>query len=185
MISSNDLRAGITVEVEGDLWTVLEFLHVKPGKGAAFVRTKLKNVRTGNVNERTFRAGEKLARANIERREMQFLYASDDDYTFMDNANFEQVAISTERLGDTTKWIKDGTNVQVLFYGTEVIGVDAPNFVEMEIIETDPGLRGDTAQGGSKPAKLETGAMVYVPLFINQGDRIRVDTRTGEYLERV
>lgn len=185
MISSNDLRAGITVEVEGDLWTVLEFLHVKPGKGAAFVRTKLKNVRTGNVNERTFRAGEKLARANIERREMQFLYASDDDYTFMDNANFEQVGISKERLGDTTKWIKEGTNVQVLFYGTEVIGVDAPNFVEMEIIETDPGVRGDTAQGGSKPAKLETGAMVYVPLFINQGDRIRVDTRTGEYLERV
>lgn len=184
MISSNDLRPGVTVEVDNDLWTVVEFLHVKPGKGAAFVRTKLKNVRTGNVNERTFRAGEKLAKANLDRREMQFLFDSGEGYTFMDNESFEQVDISKAKLGDATKWIKEGTNVNVLFYGSEIIGVDVPNFIVLQIVETDPGVRGDTAQGGSKPAKLETGAVVSVPLFLEEGDSIRVDTRTGEYLER-
>lgn len=184
MISSNDLRPGTTVEIDGDLWTCLEFLHVKPGKGAAFVRTKLKNVRSGNVNERTFRAGEKLARAVLERSEMQFLYESGDEYHFMNNETFEQIALPADKLGDTTKWIKDGTNCNVLMYGTEIIGVDAPNFVELEVTETDPGVRGDTATGGTKPAKLETGAVINVPFFINIGDKVRVDTRTSSYMER-
>lgn len=184
MISSNDLRPGTTVEIDGDLWTCLEFLHVKPGKGAAFVRTKLKNVRSGNVNERTFRAGEKLARAVLERSEMQFLYESGGEYHFMNNETFEQIALPADKLGDTTKWIKDGTNCNVLMYGTEIIGVDAPNFVELEVTETDPGVRGDTATGGTKPAKLETGAVIHVPFFINIGDKVRVDTRTSSYMER-
>lgn len=184
MISSNDLRPGTTVEIDGDLWTCLEFLHVKPGKGAAFVRTKLKNVRSGNVNELTFRAGEKLARAVLERSEMQFLYESGGEYHFMNNETFEQIALPADKLGDTTKWIKDGTNCNVLMYGTEIIGVDAPNFVELEVTETDPGVRGDTATGGTKPAKLETGAVIHVPFFINIGDKVRVDTRTSSYMER-
>lgn len=185
MISTNDLRPGVTIELDHDLWTVLEFLHVKPGKGAAFVRTKLKNVRSGNVNERTFRAGEKVVHAILERSEMQFLYEQSGEYHFMDNNTFEQIALPAEKLGDTVKWIKDGTNVNVLQYGSEIIGVDAPNFVELEVTETDPGVRGDTATGGSKPAKVETGAVVNVPFFINIGDKLKIDTRSGEYLGRV
>src|SRR5690606_30953178 len=135
MISSNDLRPGTTVEIDGDLYTVIEFLHVKPGKGAAFVRTKLKNVRTGNTNEKTFRAGEKLSRAVLERSEMQFLYESGGEYHFMNNESFEQIALPADKLGDTVKWIKEGTNCNVLQYGSEIIGVDAPNFIELEVTE--------------------------------------------------
>lgn len=184
MISTNDLQTGMTVEYEHNLWTVVDFQHVKPGKGAAFVRTKLKNVRTGNTNELTFRAGEKLVRANLERSEMQFLYEAAGEYHFMNNETFEQIALTAEKLGDAVKWIIDGTNCKVVSYGHEIIGIDPPNFIVLEVTETDPGVRGDTATGGTKPATLQTGAVVHVPFFVNIGDKVRVDTRTGTYLER-
>ncbi|MBC7544166.1 MAG: elongation factor P [Candidatus Sericytochromatia bacterium] len=184
MISTNDLRPGVTIELDSDLWTVLEFQHVKPGKGAAFVRTKMRNVRSGNTNERTFRAGEKLVRALLERKEMQFLYEQSGEYNFMDTTDFEQIALPASKLGDTVKWMKEQTMVNMLFFGHEIIGVDPPNFVELEVTETDPGVRGDTATGGSKPATMETGAVVAVPFFINIGDMLKIDTRTGAYLER-
>jgi elongation factor P len=184
MISSNDLRPGKNVVIDGHPWTVLEFLHVKPGKGAAFVRTKLKNLRAGNSVERTFRAGEMMPVANIDKREMQYMYEGAGEWNFMDQETFDQVALSAEQLGDAVKWLKEGTIAQVLYFDGTVIGVDIPNMVELEVVETDPGVRGDTATGGSKPAKLETGAVVAVPFFINQGERIRVDTRSGEYLGR-
>lgn len=185
MISVNDLRTGITIEVEGTLYTVVEFLHVKPGKGAAFVRTKLKNLETGAVLERTFRAGERVSRAHIETREMQYLYQSGDEYYFMDSETYEQVALTRDLLGDGTYFLKENMTVHVQFYQGRAIGVDLPTFVELEVVETDPGLKGDTATGGSKPAKLETGLVVQVPLFVQQGEKIRVDTRTKEYLSRV
>ncbi|MEB3195783.1 MAG: elongation factor P [Candidatus Sericytochromatia bacterium] len=184
MISSNDLRPGKTIVIDGNPWTVLEFLHVKPGKGAAFVRTKLKNLKAGNTVERTFRAGETIPVANIDKREMQYMYEGAGEYNFMDQETYDQVALTPEQLGDTVKWLKEGMIAQVLYFDTAVIGVDIPNMVELEVVETDPGVRGDTATGGSKPAKLETGAVVAVPFFINQGERIRVDTRSGEYLGR-
>ncbi len=184
MISVNDLRPGLTVELEGEIWTVLEFLHVKPGKGAAFVRTKLKNVKTGQVLERTFRAGEKVTRAHIETREMQYLYSSGDDYVFMDTGTYEQVTMSRDVLGENVYYLKDNMNVLVQFYEGKAIGVELPTYVELAVVETEPGVRGDTATGGSKPAKLETGLVVQVPLFVNVGDVVRVDTRTGEYLSR-
>ncbi|HBK60600.1 MAG TPA: elongation factor P, partial [Firmicutes bacterium] len=173
------------IEWEGGVWMVVDFQHVKPGKGAAFVRTKLKNIITGNVNETTFRAGEKLPKAQIEYRDMQYLYESGGDYMFMDQASFEQVSLSAELLGDGLKYLKENMVIGVQFYSGAPIGVELPNFVELVIVETDPGLRGDTASGGTKPAKLETGAIVQVPLFVQQGEKIRVDTRTHQYLERV
>jgi len=185
MISSNDLRPGTTIEYENDVWQVVEFQHVKPGKGAAFVRTKLKNLRTGNVNEKTFRAGEKLERALIEKKNMQFLYSSGDDYSFMDNETFEQINISKEQLGTVVLYIKESTNVSIMFHNEKILGVEAPNFIELKIIETEPAFRGDTTQSGTKPAKLETGAVVNVPFFVLEGDTIKVDTRTNSYLERV
>ncbi len=185
MISVNDLRTGITIEVDGTLYTVIEFLHVKPGKGAAFVRTKLKNLETGAVLERNFRAGERVNRAHIETREMQYLYQSGDEYYFMDSETYEQVALTRELLGDGIYFLKENMTVYVQFYQGRAIGVDLPTFVELEVVETDPGLKGDTATGGSKPAKLETGLVVQVPLFVQQGEKIRVDTRTKEYLSRV
>lgn len=185
MISTNDFRTGQTIEWEGGVWMVVDFQHVKPGKGAAFVRTKLKNIITGNVNETTFRAGEKLPKAQIEYRDMQYLYESGGDYMFMDQASFEQVSLSAELLGDGLKYLKENMVIGVQFYSGAPIGVELPNFVELVIVETDPGLRGDTASGGTKPAKLETGAVVQVPLFVQQGEKIRVDTRTHQYLERV
>ncbi|EAX47927.1 translation elongation factor P [Thermosinus carboxydivorans Nor1] len=184
MISTNDFRTGITVEIDGDVWQVVDFQHVKPGKGAAFVRSKLKNVRTGAVVERTFNAGEKLPRAHVDRREMQYLYESDGMYNFMDNETYEQVALTEEQLGDAKKFLKENMNIGVMFFQGVVIGVDLPNSVELRVVETDPGIRGDTATGGTKPAKLETGYVVRVPLFINEGDVLRIDTRTGEYIER-
>ncbi len=185
MISSNDFRNGITIELEGTLYTIVEFQHVKPGKGSAFVRTKLKNVRTGYNVEKTFRAGEKVNRAIVERRDMQFLYKSGEDYTFMDQENYEQLTVQEAQLGDGVKWLKDSMPVSVLLHETTVLGIDLPNFVELKIIETEPGFKGDTATGASKPAKLETGATINVPLFVNEGDVIQIDTRSGEYLKRV
>lgn len=184
MISTNDFKTGITVEVDGNLWTVVEFLHVKPGKGSAFVRTKLKNVGTGNVMEKTFRAGEKLPRAILDRREMQFLYKSDADYIFMDNDSFDQITLSKDQIGDGVKYLKENMNINILMHGTKILGVDVPNHVELEVVETPPAEKGNTAQGGTKPATLETGATVNVPFFINTGDVIRVDTRTNSYLDR-
>lgn len=185
MISSNDFRPGVNIEVDGELWQVVEFQHVKPGKGSAFVRTKLKNLKTGAVQERTFRAGEKVPRAAVETREMQYLYNDGEYYTFMDTNNYEQIQIPASQLEYERKFLKENTTVYVVMYDGNPIGVDLPNFVELEVVETDPGLRGDTATGGSKPATVETGYTVQVPFFINRGDRIRIDTRTGEYLERV
>lgn len=185
MISVNDFRTGLTIELEGDVWAVVEFMHVKPGKGSAFVRSKLKNMRTGSVVERTFRAGEKVPRGRVERRQMQYLYAEGDSFVFMDVENYEQMTLSREQIGAGIKWMKDDMTMAVMTFQGNVIGVEPPNFVELEVVETDPGIRGDTASGGGKPAKLETGAVVNVPLFINVGDRIRVDTRSESYMERV
>lgn len=185
VISVNDLRTGLTIEVDGEVMSVVEFLHVKPGKGAAFVRTKLKNVKTGAVREMTFRAGERVTRAHIETKQMQFLYASGDEFTFMDNETYEQMTLTRDKLGDAPKWLLDNMTIGIQFHEGEPIGIDLPTFVEMEVVHTEPGFRGDTATGGTKPAELPTGVIVQVPLFIDQGDRIRVDTRTGEYLSRV
>ncbi|MDD4337800.1 MAG: elongation factor P, partial [Firmicutes bacterium] len=164
---------------------VVGFQHVKPGKGAAFVRAKLKNVMTGAVIENTFRAGEKLPRAQIDYREMQFLYESGGQYFMMDQMTFDQISLNADMLADAIQYLKENMVIGVQFYEGAPIGIELPNFVELEIVETDPGLRGDTASGGTKPAKLETGAVVQVPLFLQTGDKIRVDTRTNQYLERV
>lgn len=185
MISVNDLRTGLTIELDNGLWSVVEFLHVKPGKGAAFVRTKLKNVESGNVLERTFRAGEKVAKASLDKREMQFLYKEGNDYIMMDNESYEQITVSGAQIGDGVKYLKDNMEVAILMHDGRIIGVDIPNHVELEVVDTPPAEKGNTAQGGTKPATLETGAVVNVPFFISNGDRIRVDTRTNEYLDRV
>jgi elongation factor P len=185
MISTNDFRTGLTIEWDGGVWTVVDFQHVKPGKGAAFVRAKLKNVMTGAVIENTFRAGEKLPKAQIEYREMQFLYESGGQYFLMDQNTYDQISLSQDVLADAIQYLKENMIIGVQFYEGSPIGIELPNFVELEIVETDPGLRGDTASGGTKPAKLETGAVVQVPLFVQTGDKIRVDTRTNQYLERV
>ncbi len=185
MISVNDLRTGLTIELDNGLWSVVEFLHVKPGKGAAFVRTKLKNVESGNVLERTFRAGEKVAKASLDKREMQFLYKEGNDYIMMDNESYEQISVSSGQIGDGVKYLKDNMEVAILMHDGRIIGVDIPNHVELEVVDTPPAEKGNTAQGGTKPATLETGAVVNVPFFISNGDRIRVDTRTNEYLDRV
>ncbi len=184
MISVNDFRTGLTVELDGMAWQVLEFQHVKPGKGAAFVRSKLKNVKMGTVVERTFRAGEKLPRARLDKKQMQYLYNSGEEYVFMDNQSFEQISLDTEQLGDGLKYLKENMNIHVVMYQGEIIGIEMPNFVELEVIETEPGIKGDTAAGATKNATLETGATVQVPLFINVGDVLRIDTRTGLYMER-
>lgn len=185
MISTNDFRTGLTIEVDGDIYTVVDFQHVKPGKGSAFVRSKLKNLRTGGVIERTFRAGEKLARAHLERKEMQYLYREGNSFILMDNETYDQVALGEDQLGDNVKYLKENTNIHLITHGKNLIGIDIPNFVELEVTAADPGVRGDTASGATKAATLETGLIVQVPLFVETGDVIRVDTRTGEYLERV
>ena len=185
MISSNDFRTGVTIELEGQLWTVVDFQHVKPGKGSAFVRTKLKNVIRGNVLEKTFRAGEMLVRAIVETREMQFLYGSGDEYHFMDNSNYEQIVLGHDSLGDNVDLLKEGMVINVQFHKSAVIGAELPNHIDLKVVETDPGFRGDTATNVQKPAKLETGATINVPLFIDQGDTIRIDTRDRKYISRV
>ena len=185
MISAGDFRNGITLEIDGQVVQILEFQHVKPGKGAAFVRTKLKNVINGGVVERTFRPTEKFPAARIDRVDMQYLYADGDLYNFMDVNTYEQIALSTDVVGDALKFVKENETVKVCSYNGKVFSVEAPLFVELEITDTEPGFKGDTATGATKPAIVETGATVYVPLFVNQGDKIKIDTRTGEYLSRV
>ncbi|HEY8298708.1 MAG TPA: elongation factor P [Candidatus Baltobacteraceae bacterium] len=184
MISSNDFRNGVTIVIDGHLWTVIEFLHVKPGKGSAFVRTRLKNVKSGATVERTFRAGEKLERATVDNRQMQMLYNDDDGYHFMDQESFENVTIQRDLIGDPADFLKDAMVVDVQFHDGVPIGVDLPAHVELKIVETDPGFKGDTATGTTKPAKLESGATVNVPLFVNPGDTIRIDTRDRRYIGR-
>ena len=185
MISVNDLKTGLTLEVDGKLWSVVEFLHVKPGKGAAFVRTKLKNVETGQVVERTFRAGEKVAKATLDRREMQYLYKEGNDLVMMDLESYEQLPVPADTVGDGIKYLKENMNVQILMHDAKIIGIDLPNFVELAVIDTPPAEKGNTAQGGSKPATLEGGAIVNVPFFIQVGDVLKIDTRTNEFLSRI
>jgi len=185
MISTNDFHTGLTIELEGEVYIIIEFQHVKPGKGAAFVRSRLKNMRTGAIAEKTFRAGEKVPRAMVERKEMEYLYQSGEEYIFMDTENYEQVSLSAEQLGDNLKYLKENMKIYVLFFKGESIGIELPHSVELKVVETDPSFKGDTAAGGSKPARLETGLVVQVPLFINEGDVLKVDTRSGAYLERV
>lgn len=184
MISTNDFRTGLTINIDGDAYQVIDFQHVKPGKGSAFVRSKIKNLRTGAVIERTFNAGEKLPRAHIERQEVQYLYNDGSNYNFMNMETFEQMTLTKEELGDTIKFIKENMTINLLMFQGRSIGLDIPNFVELEVIETAPGIKGDTASGGSKPATLETGYVVQVPFFINVGDVLQIDTRTGQYLKR-
>lgn len=185
MIVAGDFRNGATFELDGQLFQVVEFQHVKPGKGAAFVRTKLRNIITGSTVERTFNPSDKMPKAQIDRKDMQYLYKDGDLYYFMDVESYEQIPINGEKVADYLKFVKENTIVKILSHKGNVFGIEPPNFVELQIIETEPGYKGDTAQGATKPAILETGAMVKVPLFINQDDVIRVDTRTGEYMERV
>ncbi len=184
MISSNDFRPGVSIVLDGSVWRVVEFLHVKPGKGAAFVRTKLKNAQTGGVVERTFRAGETVPQANLEKSTMQHTYKEGDDYIFMDMESYEESRLTAAQIGDRVKYLKEGMEVNVVRWNEQVMDVELPNSVVLEIVETDPGVKGDTATGGSKPAKLETGATVMVPLFIAQGERIRIDTRDDKYMGR-
>lgn len=184
MISSNDFRSGTTIEIDGSVWRVVEFLHVKPGKGSAFVRTKLKNVQSGNVVERTFRAGETLPQATIEKKTMQYTYKDAEQYVFMDMETYDEARLNPEQLGDRSKYIKEQMEVNILFWNDQVLDVELPTSVILEVTETDPGVKGDTATGGSKPAIVETGAQIMVPLFISIGERIKVDTRDGSYLGR-
>jgi len=185
VISTADFRNGLTVELDGEVYSIIEFQHVKPGKGGAFVRTKLRALRTGSVTDRTFRAGERMEQAYLERRTMQYLYRSGDDYVFMDTETYDQSNLSADQLGDKAQYLKDGIELAVVSHDGRLLGVELPDSVELAVTQTDPGLRGDTASGGSKPATLETGAVVQVPLFINEGDVLRVDTRSHQYLERV
>ena len=185
MISAGDFRNGITLEIDGNVYQIMEFQHVKPGKGAAFVRTKIKNVMNGGVVEKTFRPTEKFPAARIDRVEMQYLYNDGDLYNFMNTENYDQIALNKDDIGDSLKFVKENEMVKVCSYNGNVFAVEPPLFVELEITDTEPGFKGDTATGATKPATVETGAVVYVPLFVEQGDKIKIDTRTGEYLSRV
>ncbi|MBX6350346.1 MAG: elongation factor P [Clostridia bacterium] len=184
MISTNDFHSGVTIELEGDAHLVLESQHVKPGKGPAFVRTKLRNLRTGVIFEKTFDAGVKVPLARVERRDMQFLYESDGQYFFMDEETFDQVPIAAETLGDRVQFLSENMQVKVVLHEGRVIDVELPTTVEQTVVETDPGLRGDTQSGGTKPARLEGGAVIQVPLFVQTGERVKVDTRTRQYISR-
>jgi elongation factor P len=183
-ISTNDLKNGMALNLPEGLMTVVEFQHVKPGKGGAFVRTKLKNYRTGAVIDRTFRADEKVQQAVIDKREMQFLYREGDDYVFMDNETYDQLQVAKSSIGDAPNYLKEGDTAVLPMYNEEVVGIDLPAAVELTVAETEPGMQGDRVSGARKPATLETGLVVQVPLFVNQGERIKVDTRSGEYLSR-
>ena len=185
MISAGDFRNGVTLEIDGNVVQILEFQHVKPGKGAAFVRTKLKNVINGGVIEKTFRPTEKFPQARIDRVDMQYLYSDGDLFHFMNVETYDQIALNEEAIGDALKFVKENEMVKVCSYNGNVFAVEPPLFVELEITDTEPGFKGDTATGATKPATVETGAVVYVPLFVDQGDKIKIDTRTGEYLSRV
>ena len=182
--TTNDLKRGMTLDLPEGLFQVVDFQHVKPGKGPAFVRTTLRNVRSGNQLDRTFRADERVEQAMVEKNEMQFLYRDGDDYVFMDNSSYEQVQVGPTSLGDATNYVVDGATMQLQFYNGEIIGTELPAAVELTVAETEPGIQGDRVSGARKPATLETGLVVQVPLFVNQGERIKVDTRSGEYLTR-
>ncbi|ANE48085.1 elongation factor P [Paenibacillus swuensis] len=184
MISVNDFKTGLTVEVEGDLFTVIDFQHVKPGKGAAFVRSKLKNLRNGNTVERTFRAGESIGRAHVENRAVQYLYAAADQHTFMDNETYDQFELNSAQLEWELNFLKENMTVNIISYQGEILGINLPNSVELKVAETEPGIKGNTAQGATKSAKMETGLNVQVPLFINEDDVLLIDTREGKYVSR-
>ena len=185
MISAGDFRNGMTIELDGNIYQVIEFQHVKPGKGAAFVRTKLKNIKNGGVVEKTFRPTEKCPQAHIDKRDMQYLYADGDLFNFMDVETFDQFSLTADQIGDSLKFVKENEMVKMLSHNGQVFAIEPPLFVELEITETEPGFKGDTSTGATKPATVETGALVYVPLFVEIGDVIKIDTRTGEYLSRV
>ena len=185
MVSAGDFRNGVTFEEDGNVLQVVEFQHVKPGKGAAFVRTKLKNIKSGGVVEKTFRPTEKCPQARIDRKDMQYLYSDGDLYNFMDVETYEQIALDADTVGDALKFVKENEMVKVCSYNGNVFSVEPPLFVELEVTETEPGFKGDTATGASKPATVETGATIAVPLFIDEGEKVKIDTRTGEYLSRV
>jgi elongation factor P len=185
MVSAGDFRNGLTIELDNNVYQVIEFQHVKPGKGAAFVRTKLRNIKNGGVIEKTFRPTEKCPQAHIERLDMQYLYSDNDLYYFMDVNTFDQIALNEDAVGDALKFVKENEMVKMLSHNKQVFAIEPPLFVELVITETEPGFKGDTATGASKPAVVETGATVYVPLFVEQGEKISIDTRTGEYLKRV
>lgn len=185
MISTNDFHNGLTIELDGTVYQVIDYQHSKLGRGGALVKTKLRNLKDGGVIEKTFRAGEKVNRAHVEQKEMQFLYQSGEDYVFMDNETYEQITLTKEQLGDKVNFLKENMTLEVAMYEGQPIDITLPTFVELEVVQTQPGIKGNTVSGGSKPATLETGAVVQVPLFISEGDVIKVDTRTGEYIERV
>ena len=184
MISVNDFKTGLTIEVDGAIWRVVDFQHVKPGKGAAFVRSKLKNLRTGGVQEKTFRAGEKVAKAQIDNRKMQYLYESGGNHVFMDLETYEQIEIPEEQIQDELKYMLENMELNIIMFGSEILGVDLPNTVTLEVASTDPNIKGDTSSGGSKPATMETGAVVNVPFFVNQGDHLIINTTDGSYVSR-
>lgn len=185
MVSAGDFRNGLTIELDNNVYQIIEFQHVKPGKGAAFVRTKLKNIKNGGVVEKTFRPTEKCPQAHIEKKDMQYLYSDGELYNFMDVETFDQIALNADSIGDSLKFVKENEMVKILSHKGEVFAIEPPLFVELEITDTEPGFKGDTATGATKPATVETGANVLVPLFVETGDRISIDTRTGEYLKRV
>jgi len=183
-VSTADFRKGLKIELEGEPYIIIDFLHVKPGKGGAFVRTKLKSLVTGNVIDRTFRSGEKVETPDLEEKTMQYLYHEGDTYHFMDSVTYEQFTLAGNLLGSDSNFLRENVEVKILFHNGQPIGVELPLFVELTIVQTEPGVKGDTASGGTKPATVETGAVIQVPLFLNEGDVIKVDTRTGEYIER-
>ena len=185
MISTSDLRKGATIELDGKLLAIMDYNHIKVGRGSAQVRIKLRDVRSGAITEQTFQAGTKFPRARVERRQMQFLYRDDQFYTFMNTETFDQIPVSTDKVGDADKYLKENDTCELILYGEEVIGVELPITVELTIADTDPGFKGDTATGGTKPATLETGLVINVPLFIESGTKVRVNTDSGEYIERV
>ncbi len=185
MYSTAEFKKGLKVEIDGTPYTIVDFQHVKPGKGGAFVRTKLKSLLTGRVVDQTFRSGEKVKKPDLMEREMQYLYADGDGFYMMDNENYEQIRLTADQVGEARLYLKDNMNVEVLFFNQQPVGVEVPLFVELEVAQTEPGVKGDTAAGGTKPATLESGVTIQVPLFINEGDRVKVDTRTGGYIERV
>ena len=185
MITTSEFRNGLVILMEGELYTMVEFQHVKPGKGVAFVRTRLKNVKTGRVIDRTFRSGDKVEDIRLEKKKMQFLYKSEEEFVFMDMQSYDQINVDQNVVADAANFLKDGMEVEILFHGREPIGVELPIFVELKIVKSDPGIKGDTASGGSKPATLETDTVIQVPLFVEEGEVVRVDTRTGTYVERV
>ncbi|MFD1393621.1 elongation factor P [Lacticaseibacillus jixianensis] len=184
MISVNDFKNGLTIEVDGDLWRIVEFQHVKPGKGSAFVRSTLKNLRTGAVQEKTFRSTEKVEKAQIDTKTMQYLYADGDSYVFMDTTTYEQLTLPAEELQDALKYMKENMEVKIMMHGNETLGVEVPNTVDLKVTATEPGVRGNTSSGGSKPATLETGLVVQVPFFINEGDVLTINTQDGSYISR-